>query len=79
MRILAGSAYRGDSGFGLQYAPTTTVAPVATWDQFVWKITDSWEETDEETGQTTTGFKSIVTVPVMEATEGKFNAFYNGK
>ena len=65
--------YRGDSGFGLQYAPTTTQAPVSSWDQYVWKITDSWEETDENTGESTTGFKSIVTVPVLQDTEGQWS------
>lgn len=65
--------YRGDGGFGLQYAPTTTQAPSANWDQYVWKITDSWEETDADSGQVTTGFKSIVTVPVLEDTEGQWS------
>ena len=47
----SGGGFRGDGGFGMQYAPTTTAAPAASWDQYVWKITDSWEETDEDTQQ----------------------------
>ena len=65
-----GTSYRGEGGFGGQYAPTTTPSPLNTWDQYVWKVTSSWEEHNEEAGQTLTGFKAVVTIPVPEAIEG---------
>ena len=65
-------SYRGEGGFGGQYAPTTTPSPLTTWDQYVWKVKHSWEETNEESGQTLTGFKAIVTIPVPERINGQW-------
>jgi hypothetical protein len=62
------SGVRGSGGFGGSYAPVTTAAPASTWDEVVWRVTDSWEETDEVSGETMTGFKALVTIPVIETT-----------